>query len=93
MLRYFQNLRELDDVFRDKYFEILNRFYLAFESIYQYAITLNCFVKDLNSGVYIQQTLETIFQDVEGKQLLVGLHYTFHDFQFFYIKITTVNRV
>lgn len=69
---YFQNLKELDDVFRDKYFEILHRFYLAFESIYQYAITLNSFVKDLNSGVYIQQTLETIFQDVEGKQLLVS---------------------
>lgn len=70
---FVQNLKELDDVFRDKYFEILNRFYLTFESIYQYAITLNSFVKDLNNGVYIQQTLETIFQDVEGKQLLVSV--------------------
>lgn len=60
-------------MFRDKYFEILNRFYLAFESIYQYAVTLNSFVKDLSNGVYIQQTLETIFQDVEGKQLLVSV--------------------
>lgn len=60
-------------MFRDKYFEILNRFYLTFESIYQYAVTLNSFVKDLSNGVYIQQTLETIFQDVEGKQLLVSV--------------------
>lgn len=60
-------------IFRDKYFEILSRFYLTFESIYQYAVTLNSFVKDLSNGVYIQQTLETIFQDVEGKQLLVSV--------------------
>lgn len=52
--------------------EILKRIYLAFESIHQYISDLKAFIQELNDGMYIQQTLESILQDGEGKQLLVG---------------------
>ena len=29
------------------------------------------FLEDLNEGVYVQQTLETVLLNVEGKQLMV----------------------
>lgn len=67
----------LDKRFRDGYIEILKRFYLAFESIHQYVVGLNAFVAELNDGIYIQQTVETIFQDVEGKQMLIESLYLY----------------
>lgn len=62
-------LLELDDVIRDNYSRILVRFYLAFESVYEYVLALNKFIRDLNEGEFIQETLETIFLDQEGRQL------------------------
>lgn len=51
--------------------EILNRFFLAFESIHRYVNDINQFVEELEDGIYIQQTLEGLFCNNEGKQLLV----------------------
>lgn len=51
----------------------IKRFYFVFESIHTYIIDLNQYLDNIEEGIYIQQTLETIFMDPEGKQLLVGL--------------------
>ena len=61
----------MDDELRESYTEVLSEFYAVFESIYKYAIDLNKYVEDVQDGLYIQMTLETILWDVEGRQLLV----------------------
>ncbi|KAE8748690.1 hypothetical protein FOCC_FOCC004493 [Frankliniella occidentalis] len=63
-------LQDLDEEFRENYSEILTRFYLALESVHQYVGDLNRFLADLEEGLYIQQTLESVFQCDEGKQLM-----------------------
>ncbi|XP_063828213.1 WASH complex subunit 5 isoform X1 [Ostrinia nubilalis] len=63
-------LQDLDDDLKEKYLELINRFYLLFENIYQYIMDLNLFVEQLNDGGFIQQNIETVLRDVEGKQLL-----------------------
>lgn len=67
-----QQLRELDEEFRANNIEIIKRFYLLFESIHAYITDLNHYIEELEDGVYIHQSLETVFQDAEGKQLLVS---------------------
>lgn len=68
-------LQDLDDEIRENYLDLLTRFYLAFESTHQYASDLQQFIDDLNRGYYIQQTLENVLQDEEGKQLMVRYMY------------------
>ncbi|XP_075978879.1 WASH complex subunit strump [Anticarsia gemmatalis] len=63
-------LQDLDDELKEKYLELINRFYLLFENIYQYIGDLNAFVEQLNDNTFIQQNIETVLKDVEGKQLL-----------------------
>uniref|UniRef100_A0A8C5FNL7 WASH complex subunit 5 n=1 Tax=Gadus morhua TaxID=8049 RepID=A0A8C5FNL7_GADMO len=66
-------LQDLDEEFRENNIEILTRFYLAFESqlmCYQY-------LDDLHEGVYIQQTLETVIINEDGKQLLCEALYLY----------------
>ncbi|XP_072908939.1 WASH complex subunit 5 [Hemitrygon akajei] len=70
-------LQDLDEEFRDNHIEILTRFYLAFESVHKYVFDLNRFLEDLNEGVYIQQTLETVLLNEDGKQLLCEALYLY----------------
>uniref|UniRef100_A0A915HGY6 WASH complex subunit strumpellin n=1 Tax=Romanomermis culicivorax TaxID=13658 RepID=A0A915HGY6_ROMCU len=63
-------LLDLDDELRENYLEIVTRFYSLFESIYRYAGDLNRYVDDLEEGIYIQQSLETVLSNADGKQLL-----------------------
>ncbi|XP_037938965.1 WASH complex subunit homolog 5 [Teleopsis dalmanni] len=70
-------LLDLDDEVRENYLELLTRFYAAFESIHQYAEDLKQYVDELNRGYYIQQSLETVLQDEEGKQLMCESLYLF----------------
>ncbi|XP_038056716.1 WASH complex subunit 5-like [Patiria miniata] len=63
-------LQDLDEMFRENHIDILRRFYLAFEGIHKYVTDLNRFLEDLEEGVYIQQTLETVLLNEDGKQLL-----------------------
>ena len=46
-----------------------------FESIHKYVIDLNRFLEDLEEGIYIQQTLENVLFNEDGKQLLVSQNY------------------
>ncbi|OXB82938.1 UNVERIFIED_CONTAM: hypothetical protein H355_009848 [Colinus virginianus] len=65
-------LLDLDEEFRENNIEILTRFYLAFQSVHKYIVDLNRYLDDLNEGIYIQQTLETVLLNEDGKQLLVN---------------------
>lgn len=65
-------LRDLDDEVRENYLDILSRCFLSFESVHQYVSDLKFFIQEINDGIYIQQSLETILQDSEGKQLMVS---------------------
>ncbi|XP_077991105.1 WASH complex subunit 5-like [Glandiceps talaboti] len=64
------DLQDLDEEFRENHIEILTRFYLTFESVHKYVMDLNRFLEDLDEGVFIQQTLETVLLNEDGKQLM-----------------------
>nr|CAD7425882.1 unnamed protein product [Timema monikensis] len=70
-------LQDLDEEFRENYTEILTRFYLAFESIHKYVTDLNRYLEDLEEGLFIQQTLESVLLAEEGKQLLCEALYLY----------------
>lgn len=63
-------LQDLDEEFRENHIEILTRFYQAFASVHKYVTDLNRFLEDLEEGVYIQQTLESVLLNGDGKQLM-----------------------
>lgn len=74
---YFDNriesrveLQDLDEEFRENHIEILTRFYQAFAGVHKYATDLNRFLEDLEEGVYIQQTMESVLLNDDGKQLM-----------------------
>lgn len=67
-----QTLQDTDEEFRDNHIQIITRFYLAFESIHTFVVDLDHYLEELDDGLFIHQTLETVFADVEGKQLLVS---------------------
>lgn len=71
------DLQDLDDEFRENNIEILSRFYLAFESVHKYIVDLIRYLDDLYEGVYIQQTLETVLLNEDGKQLLCEALYLY----------------
>ncbi|XP_011303395.1 WASH complex subunit strumpellin [Fopius arisanus] len=64
------NLQELDENLRENYSDVLTRFYLAFESIHKYVTDLNTYLDELEDGTYIQQSMETVLLNDEGKQLM-----------------------
>ncbi|XP_065890140.1 WASH complex subunit 5-like [Dysidea avara] len=63
-------LQDLDEEFRENHLEMLGRFYKAFESIHKYITDLLRFLEDLEEGIFIQQALDTVVFDNDGKQLL-----------------------
>lgn len=70
-------LQDIDEEFRENYTEILSRFYLAFESIHKYVSDLNKYIDDLEEGIYIQQTLDSVLLTEEGKQTLCEALYLY----------------
>jgi hypothetical protein len=54
----FKQLQELDLEFREAHIDILKRFYLLFESIYKYVADYERYIEDLQTGVFIQLTVE-----------------------------------
>ena len=66
-------LAAADEELKDTFSSLLKRFYRLFESIYNYGRDLNSFLKDVEDGAFIQMnSLEAIFIDEDGKQLLVS---------------------
>lgn len=67
-----QILQDLDEEIRENHIDLLTRFYIAFESIQKFATDINSYIEDLEEGVYIQQTLESVFINEDGRQLMVS---------------------
>ncbi|CAH1773129.1 unnamed protein product [Owenia fusiformis] len=72
-----EELQDLDAEFQENNIEILTRFYLAFESVHKYVVDLNRFLEDLDEGVYIQQTLESVLLNEDGKQVMSEVLYLY----------------
>ncbi|EDV23219.1 uncharacterized protein TRIADDRAFT_27621 [Trichoplax adhaerens] len=70
-------LQDFDEAFRDNNLEILTRFYLAFESVHKYVTDLKSYLEDLNEGIFIQQTLESVLLNIDGKQLMCEALYLY----------------
>ncbi|XP_022693191.1 WASH complex subunit 5-like isoform X2 [Varroa jacobsoni] len=68
-------IAEMDEVFKENHLESLSKLYLAFECVYSYTVELNQFLEELNEGVYMQQSLESVLDNVDGKQLLAEALY------------------
>lgn len=66
-----QVLADIDDEIRENHSSIIERIYAVFESIHRYVTDLNSFLQDLNEGTFIQRTLENVFTNEDGKQLMV----------------------
>ena len=65
-------LASADEELKDTFSSLLKRFYRLFENIYNYVRDLNYFLKDVEDGQFMQMnSLEAIFLDEDGKQLLV----------------------
>ena len=66
-----EQLQQLDEELKENHVDLLKRFYRLFESMHRFVTDLTAYIGDLEDGVFIQQSLETVFLDTEGKQLLV----------------------
>ena len=70
-------LLDKDENFRATYFSLIERFYILFESIFKYYQDLNVIIEEINSGVFIQYTIENILQDEDGKQVFSECFYLY----------------
>ncbi|XP_022909938.2 WASH complex subunit 5 [Onthophagus taurus] len=70
-------LQDLDGEFRDNHIQIIQRFYLVFKSIHTYVTDLIHYIDELNDGMYLHQSLESVFSDVEGRQLMCEALYLY----------------
>lgn len=65
------DLVALDDEFRESFSFILERFFLLFDGIVRYYQDLVHYLDDLQEGVYVQSTIESVMENEDGRQLLV----------------------
>eukprot|EP00240_Pyramimonas_obovata_P005205 CAMPEP_0118948162 /NCGR_PEP_ID=MMETSP1169-20130426/47345_1 /TAXON_ID=36882 /ORGANISM="Pyramimonas obovata, Strain CCMP722" /LENGTH=428 /DNA_ID=CAMNT_0006894531 /DNA_START=334 /DNA_END=1617 /DNA_ORIENTATION=+ len=68
-------LMELEDEFRENNMPVLERFFQLFDCVVRYYNDLLRFIEDLKDGLYIQQSLEGMLSDPEGKQLTIEAAY------------------
>jgi WASH complex subunit strumpellin len=71
------DMLDLDQEFQENHDEILNRFYRLFESIWKFQADVGKFIDDVNNGFYIQHSIESILDEVDGKQLLCEALYLY----------------
>lgn len=68
-------LKQKDSELCDTYLDIITRYYLTFESIHRYSVDLNVFIEELEDGSYIGQTMDSVLQDIDGRQLLCEAYF------------------
>lgn len=71
------DLLALDKEFYDTHIELLESFMGLFRSIYGYVAELNRFVREIQDGHYVAQTLDTALDSLEGRQLLCELYHLY----------------
>ena len=70
-LRTNQELFDKDEDFRENYIELIERFFALFDSIYQYITDWKTFIGQVNSGKFIQHTIDTILSHKEIRPVFV----------------------
>ncbi|CAM6121354.1 unnamed protein product [Calypogeia fissa] len=65
------DLVALDEEFRENYHPFVERFFLLFDGIVKYYNDISRYLEDLQEGVYIQSTVESVLENEEGRQLMV----------------------
>ena len=60
----------MDEELKVTHVEMLSRFYKLFETVHGYAIDFKNYLNELEEGRFIQNSIETLFLDMDGKQLL-----------------------
>ena len=68
-LRANQELFDKDEDFRENYIELIERFYSLFDSIYQYITDWKTFLDQVNTGKFVQYTIDTILSHKELRPL------------------------
>ena len=63
-------LKSLDEELKETHVDLLTRFYKLFENIHRYANDFIHYLNELEEGRFIQNSLESVFLDSDGKQLL-----------------------
>ncbi|AYU80055.1 Hereditary spastic paraplegia protein strumpellin, putative [Leishmania donovani] len=67
----------LDKEFYDTHMELLEKFMSLFRGIYGYVIELNRYVRKIQDGQYVAQTLDTVLESLDGRQLLCELYHLY----------------
>ncbi|XP_053979138.1 WASH complex subunit 5 [Hylaeus volcanicus] len=70
-------LQKTDEELRNNFSDIISRFYLAFESIHKYVTDLNFYIDELEDGIYIHQSIDSIMLNEEGRQLMCEAVYLY----------------
>ena len=71
------DLLDLDQEVQESHSEILDRLYKLFESIWKYQADFAKYIDDVQNGFYIQHSLDDIFMEVAGKQLMCEALYLY----------------
>ena len=66
-----------DEEIWESHGDVISRFFTLFESIYKYVKDFARCLEDLREGVYIQQSLEGLLLDEDGKQLICEVLYLY----------------
>ncbi|CAJ1027996.1 Hereditary spastic paraplegia protein strumpellin, putative [Leishmania lindenbergi] len=67
----------LDKEFYDTHMELLERFMTLFRGIYGYVTELNRYVREIQDGQHVAQTLDTVLESLDGQQLLCELYHLY----------------
>ncbi|KAK7195315.1 Hereditary spastic paraplegia protein strumpellin [Novymonas esmeraldas] len=70
-------LLELDKEFYDTHMELLEGFMVLFRGIFGYVTELNRYIREILDGQYVAQTLDTVLESLEGRQLLCELYHLY----------------
>ena len=64
-----QDLLDKDEDFRENYIELIERFFSLFDSIYQYITDWKTFIDQINTGKFVQHTVDTILSHKDMRPL------------------------
>lgn len=70
-------LSELDDSFKESYYDIIKRFYDMFEQIYLFYGSVTSYLQDIRDGKYIEFTIDALIQMKEGKRLIAEIMHSY----------------
>ena len=71
------DLIEIDEQFRESYIDIIERFYILFESIHQYYLEINEFIDRVETNYFLDYNLEQIIIEKEGRRLMIEAYFNY----------------